>query len=598
MTSLWLTAAGVAALWWAGSAAADLGIYSDRENFTAYADSQDGFPSQTFRSSDIVAPVFQVNSWDRAHADAAPYLFLGTVYGHMKAGPMIFDAGDLSLVYADQRYDNTYCSNVQVIGGTRYMIFWEGVHNRGHASGHCLVYDENYRLRYNVTAQGLHGRALADMHEMMFTPDETIVFSTYFNIPYDCRAVGGPEEALLMDSGFQEVDPETNKVLFEWNASDHFDIADSFARYDEVYGVTPDSGFDFFHINSIEKTSDGNYLVSSRHLSALTLVDGKDGHPIWILGGKRNQFEDLSNGTATNFGWQHDARFYHNQSHITMFDNHGEVTGNCEGECESRGLHLEIDSVGMTARVVREYFHPESINSGAMGGLQQLESGNVMIGWGYSPGFVEYKSDGTPVMDVQRGKIGVESLADMFAYRVYKHQWKGKPTWPPSAAVDAPSRTTLNATVYLSWNGATDVKSWAVLAAGNATAINNYRNLIAEAPRRGFETAIHLGANATRRYIGAAALAADGTVLGSTSVIDMESGLPVATASDITSIRAPRKARLGATRIQVGGATRIRMAGAIFALAVVVYAANHRVWRRKARRDTERAMYTEIGMAG
>lgn len=486
MPPLWSTAAGVAALWWAGSAIADLGIYSDIDRFTAHADSQGGFPSQTFRSSDIVAPVFHVNSWDRAHADAAPYLFLGTVYGHMKAGPMIFDARDLGLVYADQRYDNAYCSSVHVVNGTRYLAFWEGVHSRGHASGHCLVYDQNYRLKYNVTAQGLHGRALADMHEMVFTPDETIIFSTYFSIPYNCTAVGGPEEALLMDSGFQEVDPETNKVLFEWNASDHFDIADSFARYEEAYGVTPDSGFDFFHVNSIEKVSclhellawarrmekrsltfrqtvDGNYLISSRHLSLLALVDGKDGHPIWTLAGKRNQFEDLSNGTATNFGWQHDARFYHNQSHITMFDNHGEATGLCEGKCKSRGLHLEIDTVNMTARVVHEYFHPESINSGAMGGLQQLESGNVMIGWGHSPGFVEYKSDGTPVMDIQRGKIGVESLADMFAYRVYKHQWQGKPSWPPSAAVDAPSRTTSNATVYLSWNGATDVKSWAVV---------------------------------------------------------------------------------------------------------------------------------------
>ncbi|POR32805.1 Uncharacterized protein TPAR_06986 [Tolypocladium paradoxum] len=592
MPPLWSTAAGVAALlWWAGSAAADVGIFSDIDGFTAYADSHGGFPSQTFRSSDIVAPVFQVNSWDRADADAAPYLFLGTVYGRMRAGPMILDARDLSLVYADQRYDNAYCANVQVVSGTRYMAFWEGVHHRGHASGHCLVYDEGYRLTYNVTAQGLHGGALADMHEMVFTPDETIIFSTYFNIPYNCSSVGGPDEALLMDSGFQEVDPETNKVLFEWNASDYFDIADSFARYDEAYGVSPDSGFDFFHINSIEKTVDGNYLISSRHLSVLALVDGKDGHPIWTLGGKRNQFEDLSNGTATNFGWQHDARFYHNQSHITVFDNHGEATGHCEGKCESRGLHLEIDTVNMTARVVHEYFHPESINSGAMGGLQQLESGNVMIGWGHSPGFVEYRSEGTPVMDIQRGKIGGEALADMFAYRVYKHQWQGKPAWPPSVAVDAPNRTTSNATVYVSWNGATDVKSWAIatqLAADNATEINDDKSLIAEAPRRGFETAIHLGADVTRRYVGAAALAADGAVLGTTHVIDMESGLPVITASDMTSIRAPPKARLGAAGIQMGGA--------IFALAAVVYTASY-LRKRKTRRDAERAVYTKIGMA-
>ena len=98
-----------------------------------------------------------------------------------------------------------------------------------------------------------------------------------------------------------------------------------------------------------------------------------------------------------------------------------------------------------------------------MGGLQHLDNGNVLIAWGYTPSFVEYKSDGTPVMDIQRGKIGIKARNDMFVYRARKYDWQGKPTWPPSVAVDAPHRTTSNATVYLSWNGATDVKSWAVV---------------------------------------------------------------------------------------------------------------------------------------
>ena len=254
MSPLWSTAVGVvAALLGAGFASADLGVYTDIDDFTAYANQQGGYPSQTFRSSDIVAPVFHINSWDPAQTDAAPYLFLGTVYGPMKAGPMIFDARDLSLVYADQRYDNTYSSHVQVVNGTRYMVFWEGEHERGHANGYGLVYDEHYHLKYNVTARGLKEHALADMHEMAFTPDENIIFSTYFSLPYNCSAVGGPEDTLLMDSGFQEVDPKTNEVVFEWQASDYFDIGDSFATYDDEFGVKPGSAYDFFHINSIEK---------------------------------------------------------------------------------------------------------------------------------------------------------------------------------------------------------------------------------------------------------------------------------------------------------------------------------------------------------
>ncbi|UNI13912.1 hypothetical protein JDV02_000607 [Purpureocillium takamizusanense] len=584
-------------------AAADFGIYYNIDHFSAYADSKGGFPSQTFRSSDIVAPVLQVNSWDRARASdgGARYLFLGGVYGAMRAGPMIFDSRDLSLVYADQQYDNAYTSSAFVVNGSRYLAFWEGMRSRGHANGYCLVFDEEYRLRHNVTAKGLRDGSLADMHEVVLTPQMSVIFSTYFNRPFDCSPVGGPEDGLLMDSGFQEVDAETNEVLFEWHASSHFDISESYAPYSEAYGVAQDSGYDFFHINSIEKTTDGNYLISARHLSVLTLIDGRTGKPIWILGGKRNQFQDLSDGSATNFGWQHDARFLGgNQTQITMFDNHGEVTGRCGGAvCHSRGLHLEIDAEAMTARVVREYFHPQGVNSGAMGGMQTLESGNVIIGWGYNPGFVEYTGDGNPVMDIQRGKIGVDPLADMFAYRVGKHPWRGKPTWPPSAAVEAPNRTTLNATVYVSWNGATDVSSWAVLSHDDATRINNPQNLIATSPRLGFETAIFLGANHSNRYVAAAALATDGSVMGSTYVMDMETGKPVMVASGITTVHPWSLAE--ALRPESYETAAVAMACVVIVLLGAALILNRcSRWlsarRRAVKGRVDRAAYTKLGM--
>jgi hypothetical protein len=236
----------------AGFAAADLGIFSNPQAFQDFAEAADGFPSQTFRSSKLIAPVFQVNSWSDGEVDDSPYIFMGSVYGHMNGGPMIIDARDLSLVYADQEYENAYTSDVQTINGTRYMTYWEGYHSRGHANGFCLVRDENYNLVYNVSAQGLHG-ALADMHEMKLTEDATIIFTTYWNIAWNTTDLGGSDESLLMDSGFQEVDAATNEVLFDWAASKHFDVHDSFARYNSGFGVGDDSGFDFFHINSVDK---------------------------------------------------------------------------------------------------------------------------------------------------------------------------------------------------------------------------------------------------------------------------------------------------------------------------------------------------------
>ncbi|KAL7943554.1 Arylsulfotransferase domain-containing protein [Trichoderma barbatum] len=565
-----------AALLFAYTTLADVPLITNAPDFIGLSESDKGFPSQKFRSSDIIAPVFLVNKWDQDQVDNASYIFIGSVYGENKAGPMIFNARDMSLVYADQKYENTYTSNVHFINGTNYFAFWEGSHTRGHANGNCLFFDENYNLKYNVTAQGLND-AGADMHELSVTESGTVIFSTYFNIPFDCRSVGGPENALLMDSGFQEVDPATNELIFDWQASNFFTIDNSYASYNADYG-----------------THDGNYLVSSRHLSILTLIDGKDGHPIWILGGRQNQFANLSNGEATNFSWQHDARIISNitdETHITLFDNHGEYSGPCQEQCQTRALRIAINPVLYTARVVNQFFHPENIDSGAMGGYQTLDNGNVMTGWGYNPGFVEYTSDGTPVMDFQRGIIGNEPLPDMFAYRVNKGDWIGTPSWLPSVAADAPNNSTLNATIYVSWNGATEVSSWAIFAADNHSTISNHTNLIAKSPRHGFETAIHLTSiNVTRRYVGAAAVSSSGEVLGSTIVIDLQNGgKPATVASDIFTLKPPSpltstqpSSSSGDQSMDTSTSTVGVMGGSIFGVAGVFYGGVY-YWRRRAR---------------
>jgi hypothetical protein len=51
-------------------------------------------------------------------------------------------------------------------------------------------------------------------------------------------------------------------------------------------------------MNSIQKDELGNYLVSARYTHTITYIDGNTSAIVWILGGKRNTFEDLSNGRS------------------------------------------------------------------------------------------------------------------------------------------------------------------------------------------------------------------------------------------------------------------------------------------------------------
>ncbi len=68
-------------------------------------------------------------------------------------------------------------------------------------------------------------------------------------------------------------------------------------------------------------------------------------------------------------------------------------------------------------------------------------------------------------------------------YRATVEQWVGEPLTPPvGAALKAGGKTT----VYASWNGATQVASWRVLAGSSATR----PRVVASAARSGFETAI------------------------------------------------------------------------------------------------------------
>lgn len=247
---LFITIAVISALFLADKSTADVPLFTDLDRYTTLVNASNGLPTQTFRSSDIIAPVFMVNSWDKRNVDTASHMFLGEMPGPGKAGPMIFDARDLSLVYADQQYYKSLNSDARIINGTRYLTAL--VKGAEKNDVYCLVFDEMYRLKYNVSVHGTEG----DMHELQVTPEGTVILSTAFSIPFDCSPVGGPKLCTLRDSGFQEIDLNSDTVIFNWSASAHFEISESYSIFNNTFDRYRGVGYDFFHINSIEKVSD------------------------------------------------------------------------------------------------------------------------------------------------------------------------------------------------------------------------------------------------------------------------------------------------------------------------------------------------------
>lgn len=133
------------------------------------------------------------------------------------------------------------------------------------------------------------------------------------------------------------------------------------------------------------------------------MVNGKTGDVMWVMGGKRNMFQDLDN---SRFAWQHDARMS-GTNRFTLFDNHRRepFNGYCKkGNC-SRGLEVEYDPKAMTVKTINEWYHPQNITSASQGGVQRMKDGNVLVAWGQNPSITEYTAEGKLAMDIQRGQV-------------------------------------------------------------------------------------------------------------------------------------------------------------------------------------------------
>jgi hypothetical protein len=136
--------------------------------------------------------------------------------------------------------------------------------------------------------------------------------------------------------------------------------------------------------------------------------------------------------------------------------------------------------------------------------MQVLPDNDVFIGWGEAPAFSEFGRQGR--------QLFIDSFSSPFrAYKASRYQWYGRPPTPPSISVSRAA--TGGATVYASWNGATEVAFWRVRAGPSAVA----QTPVAQFPRASFETAMTI-ANPGPDF-SVQALDQHGHVLGTSSIV-------------------------------------------------------------------------------
>jgi hypothetical protein len=238
-------------------------------------------------------------------------------------------------------------------------------------------------------------------------------------------------------------------------------------------------------------------LLSSRNTWTLYDVDLASGAVRWRVGGDHSSFK-LGPGTHTY--WQHDAEWQPGGL-ISVFDNGSDPPK----EKQSRGLLLDPNVGARTVTLVKQFVNPSrTLLASSQGNLLSLSGGDWLMGYGGLPNFTEYNASGHVLLDGTLGK-GVQD------FRTYLTPWNGQPTTAPAVV----ARPGVGATIAtsMSWNGASEVASWRVLAGASPSALV----AAGSGSRTGFQTTIAVpGAGP---YVAAQALNSAGAVIGTSATV-------------------------------------------------------------------------------
>jgi hypothetical protein len=413
----------------------------------------------------VQAPILSVTTPDRD--PAAGDILTTNGPGPGQYGPLIYTPQG-QLVWFDKLPGGETAEdlNEQTYEGQRDLTWWRGrVLSLGFGQGEDVVMNSSYQTVARVAG----GNGLkADLHDFQIAPD-SVAYVTAFN-PIRCNltALKGVADGTIVDTAVQEIDMRTGLVRWEWHSLDHVAASES-----ETETPTTATPWDWFHINSIDPEPDGNIFISARSTWAGYQLQGASGKVLWRLGGLESSFKM---GPGTETAWQHDGRILAD-GEVSFFDD----GSNPPIHHQSRAIRISLDFKTHEARLAADFTHANPpLLAASQGNMQTLADGNTVVGYGEVPAISEYAGDGSLLFDANLPW-------DMAFYRAFRFPWSARPSSPPAvlASLNTTSEETI---VHASWNGATEVAAWRVLAGKRSGPLS----VGATIPARGFESSTTL----------------------------------------------------------------------------------------------------------
>ncbi len=447
----------------------------------------------------VQAPILTVTVPD--HDPAAGDILTTNGPGPGQYGPLIYTPQG-RLVWFDRLSGGETAEDLseQTYEGRRDLTWWKGrVLSLGFGLGEDIVTNSHYETVARIPgANGLH----ADLHDFQIARND-IAYITAFNpIRCDLMAVKGASDGAIIDTAIQEIDMKTGLVRWEWHSLDHVGASES-----ETPAPTSSTPWDWFHINSIDveggdSNQSGNIFISARNTWAGYQLQGASGNILWRLGGSDSSFRM---GPGTETAWQHDGRVLPD-GEITFFDD----GSNPPIHHQSRAIRIALDSKTREARLTSSYTHSNPpLLTASQGNMQTLQNGNAVVGYGGVPAISEYAPGGALLLDAHMP-------FDMAFYRAFRFPWSGRPSSPP-AVLASLNNTGEETIVHMSWNGATEVSSWRVLAGEHPNSLRAQATIGAS----GFESSTTLPEK--HAYVAVQALDSAGHVLGASHTVQVVS---------------------------------------------------------------------------
>jgi hypothetical protein len=441
------------------------------------------WPHLEFKSSPLRPP--QLNITGKASGNAGNYLFMTPKGPHRETSKPAIYTMEGDLVFIDETREHTSDFKPQSFRGRKYLTFSHGFStgapNPGHGYGRAVFLDHEYQpiefdLDETITSLIEDQPGNLDFHEHIMTSSDTLFVTAYNNTPHDLSAIGGSKDGWLANSMFFEIEPPTGRVVLSWSAIDHILLSDSRLPLPSYMGDgTKRAPYDHFHINSIQPLGEDRLLINSRHTWCSYVLHRTSGKVLQIIDGYEH-----------GFSWAHHARA-HNLTEdgdftMTLFNNHNMKDD--KGGNFTQGLLFQVSQQDDSVKLLQTFetdFYADS-----QGSLQALDNGKFLLGGGRVPAIIEYDAEGNIVWQAR-----FESEERGYIYRTFRGDWSGTPkVWDPSLVVE-------DKIAYVSWNGATEVKSWNMYVNGR---------LRGKVKKLGFETMIRLDGMGDRDCVNVAAV--------------------------------------------------------------------------------------------